>query len=376
MPFRKQLTKTKGEESDSLMGLEDDLSELESIAKSTIDDDTEIKSRAFAFHPPYWYQRYLASKAGELPVAVEGMEDFAVQDSIETNPDHVPIVWSVSRADCAEQCAYKYKRTKIDKVSDSTVALQFGSQAHDIIAKALEDKSITIGKFKDIIKRTKNLDEQLYDIAQYMYSFTRRAENMATREGIDFIIEKKYGATREFEEASYFARSGLFLRLVVDMWAMDEKNRRLIVIDHKTNKKKSSEAEVRVNKQLNLYVAVLTEMFKLDWDEAYVALNLLRHEQIVWAKITRAEATEFLKEYTKYLDFLDTKISRCEATGVWEQEKGFWCSWCGLRDECGFEVSAGDAQARGNNSDKNSTNGADGAPDVMEQLTERQTLNI
>lgn len=296
------------------------------------------------------------------------MEGF--DDSLKPNPNHVPIQWSTSRADTAECCKYKYYKVYICKDVQSTHALVLGSLVHDVLAieldaidgidklsseqkKELGEEGLTklandfvLSKENEEIMYTKEalvkkiqaiLDkkrapEEAYTMLPNMVKFIQsyrgmRLNSLKKNASLDFKVENKYGITSDYKCTTFFAKD-VFIRLVVDMWAYDAESKKIVVIDHKTNKSAGNVDYVKNSEQLNLYCWALMHMFDLDVEVAEVALHFVRHGKIVWAKITKQELLDFGVRYQKKLHRLDHEISCCENSNEWPRNVSFHCNWC------------------------------------------------
>lgn len=309
------------------------------------------------------------------------MEGF--DDKYKPNPNHVPIQWSTSRADTAECCKYKYYKVYICKDRLSTAALFLGSLVHDVLAKELdavdgidgltsdqrhelgEDGLVKVAndfvvnnennddiytteyltkKIQKILDKSKAPDEA-YTMLPNMVSFIKKYRDMRLgslkkEQPLSFRVENKYGITKEKTCTTFFAKD-VFIRLVVDMWAYDPISKKLIIMDHKTNKAAGNVEYVRTSEQLNLYAWALMNMFNLDVEFAEVALHFVRHGKIVWARLTKEDLDNFGVRYTKKLARLDHEIACCENGNEWPKNFSFHCNWCPYRvTDCKAEVEA------------------------------------
>lgn len=242
-------------------------------------------------------------------------------------------VWSTSKADTAAQCLYKYKRVYIDKVKEESHALTLGSVTHDVIANELlsmnTDENVLIEKLDDM----GGVDPELYAMVPNINKFCVYWCNYVKEHDLEPTIEQKYAMTRDCKRTG-FLDSDAYIRGVFDLWAFDERRRKLIVIDHKTSKALSSADAVKAHSQLNLYVYMLTKMNNLEWDTADIALHFVRHGKNVWAYITRKDMEEFGARYMHFLAILEERITKAYETNNWERCPGFHCKWCSFKGEC------------------------------------------
>jgi hypothetical protein len=244
------------------------------------------------------------------------------------------MAWSTSKVDAALECPFKFKKIYIDKEEHTGKALILGNLMHKIMADEILAMNTNVEK---LVKRVDDLhvtDPEVYKMIPNVTSFVQKWEDLSTRENITATIEKQYAINRDYNEVSYFAPD-VFIRGVFDMWSYDENNRRLIVLDHKTNKSTISSAKVKTHNQLNLYVWMLTKMFGLKWDKAHIALHFLRHGKITWAIVTQEEMEAFGIKYVKLLNTLEEQIAEYMETDNWPRTRGFYCRYCSFRNQCG-----------------------------------------
>lgn len=252
--------------------------------------------------------------------------------------------WSTSRVDTAG-CMKKFFNVYLTGTKESSLSLTLGSLSHEVIASLLKDGSPTIDKAKEFMTQALPLyrneftdfaADQLYSFLPYMVDFTERCMNFGAKNNIKWRIERQYGLKENMTRAHYkpMSTGETFIRGIVDLWGYDAKSKTLYVIDHKTNKAALSQKAVAEHHQLLFYVAMLTLYFKLDWNTCYIALNFIRKEKIVWAKVTKATVREFMHEFIHYLYHLEEKICVCDIERVWPEEPSFTCSWCAFKDKC------------------------------------------
>lgn len=246
---------------------------------------------------------------------------------------HLDVAWSTSRADTAEQCLFKYSSTYVHKIQvPQTHALAFGSAAHDIQAKILE-AGLDLKQAMDYMDSKKDLDPELYKLLPYMVTYGENQRKIESKYGVDFKVENKYGLTKAHDSTTFFAKD-VYIRLVIDSWAYDNKTGKLFIVDHKTNKSASGPKAVKEHKQLNLYAWALMKMNNYDLKDAHIALNFLRHNKLVWAKLSRYEIENFGRQYLDYLSMLEDRVNEAYQQDYWPKERGFYCRWCNFRHIC------------------------------------------
>lgn len=241
--------------------------------------------------------------------------------------------WSTSKADTASQCMYKFMRVYGDGVKESSHALTLGSDFHEIMANELLTRNKDINTLVKRLDEKPGCDPEIYSWSDGIVDFTTKWTDFMETNGFEATIEQKYAMTRDFKKADFFGDDA-YIRGVFDLWGLDEKNNRLVVIDHKSSKSASSPAVVKTHNQLNLYVVMLTRLFNLKWDYAHIALHYIRHNKIVWAKLSHKEVDNFEARYLHFLSILEDRVVKAYETSNWERTPGFHCGWCSFKNEC------------------------------------------
>lgn len=244
-----------------------------------------------------------------------------------------PIVWSTSKVDAASACLYKYNKVYNEKIRQVTPALTLGTNVHEIMADELISKNEDENILLDRLDSQGDLDPEVYSMVPNISSFVKKWNALMAKDNLEPTIEKQYAVDRNFKEVGFFDKDA-YIRGVFDLWAYDERNKRLLIVDHKTNKACLGKKAVWEYPQLNLYIVMLTKMFNLDWDSAYIALHFLRHGKVVSAWVTREEMDVFFKKYTHLLTVLEERIVSCYERNDWPTCPGFYCNWCGFKGEC------------------------------------------
>lgn len=242
-------------------------------------------------------------------------------------------VWSTSKADTATQCLYKFMRVYGDGVKEASHALTLGTDTHDVVAKEILCRNTSEDELLRKLDDKGGVDPELYVMVPNIVAFNTKWQALVDDKGLEPTIEQKYAMTRDFKKTGFFSKDA-YIRGVFDLWAMDEADKKLIVIDHKTSKNASSANAVKAHTQLNLYVFMLTKLFNLKWERAHIALHFLRHGKLVWAGLTPKEVEQFGKRYTHYLSALEGTIVKAYETNNWQKCPGVYCRWCSFKDEC------------------------------------------
>lgn len=255
--------------------------------------------------------------------------------------------WSSSRADTASACLYKFKQVYLDGTKEESPSLTLGGLAHEIIAELLREgepsiskAEVFLGKLYPAYKAQDTNGEALREVQTmfpYMVSFTNKWVQFNKSRNIKkYRVEKPYGLTRTFTRASYTPNKirETYFRGIIDLWSYDPVKQEFYIIDHKTNKSAASANKVKESKQLNLYVSMLASIYKVPWKRAYIGLNFLRKEKLVWNWVTPVEARYFTCLYLNTLNYLEMKLYDCDSSMVWPATKSFQCNWCSFRTTC------------------------------------------
>lgn len=244
-----------------------------------------------------------------------------------------PVVWSTSRADCMMQCLHKYDQVYNHKIKEESHALTLGTSIHEIIADELCSHNDNPEILQDRLDSLGIEDPDIYAMVPNISKFVKDWNERSKRDGLEATIEKQYAVDKNFNMTDFMG-SDAYIRGVFDMYAYDEANKRLIVIDHKSSKSCLSKAKVKAHPQLNLYVVMLTRMFNLDWEIAEIALHYVKFGKVVWADLDRNEMEVFEKKYKHLLSILDKRIYDAYENDVWPATPGFYCSWCSFKKNC------------------------------------------
>ena len=254
------------------------------------------------------------------------------------------IVWSVSKADTAAQCLYKYKRVYVDKKQLVGHALTLGTKAHSIQADEL------VAGRADVVALQKSLDNtsisvdpecgpEIYQMLPNISNFVSKWKEIESKYAVKPTIEQQYAITRDGKQTKFLAKDAYF-RGVIDLWGFSESQKKLIVIDHKTNKNLSSENAVKGSSQLKMYVWMLTKIHGFEWERAHIALHFLRHGKMVWAGLTNEEANESAEQYLGFLSVLEDRVHEAEENNDWTKQPCFFCKWCQFQRECDNPLDA------------------------------------
>jgi len=264
---------------------------------------------------------------------------------MEGREGHLP--FSHSKAEVAKTCMAKFARIYLSGERENSPALLLGSFAHETIENMLRDtEAPTLEKAQAYLQQIRDTYDGVGDkevayrdalpLLNYMVSFVSKWKTFLTEKQIKhWKIESAFGLQENLTRAQYEPGTyRTYLRGRVDLWAYDQKEKTLYIVDHKTNKSISSQKKVHENPQLNLYVGFITNTYKLDWEKCYFCLNYLRRGKAVWSMTTRDENKFFMQTYINTLHTLEDRILDCEMNGVFPEEESYMCGMCSFKDTC------------------------------------------
>lgn len=185
--------------------------------------------------------------------------------------------WSYSRWRAYEECPAKARWSFLEKVKEEGPkgpALIRGQEIHD------EAKLFVQGK-------TKKLPESLgrFDVE---FAILRRAYQTE-----DMIVEEQWALNRDWKQTGWFDPDA-WVRVVLDAAVIDWKQRKALIVDHKTGRVRPMEQQP----QLELYAtAALSRLPEID--EVSVALWYLDHGRSAREKYTRLQLPALQRTWEK-----------------------------------------------------------------------------
>ena len=255
--------------------------------------------------------------------------------------------WSCSRMDVAGSCLHKFNKIYLQGVRESSHALTLGGLSHEVIAQLLSIPNPTEEDAREILVQAyksfkeQDIDGYAWEAVQsflaYMLEFTHKWQRFLLENNIKKDrIERPYGLTNELTRAAYMSTPfrQTYFRGIIDLWAYDPHTQTLYIIDHKTNKSAMSSKKVKECIQLNIYIGLLSKIYKMPWKKAVIGLNFLRKNKVVWATVTPEENKDFMDRFLNTLHYLESRLYTCESEMVWPAERSFKCTWCAFRGEC------------------------------------------
>ena len=239
--------------------------------------------------------------------------------------------WSLSKANVATQCNYRFQLQYIEKKKQKAVVDsrgRVGSAAHKALelimkgeeigrafTKAAVDDALTTKEVDDLVSYRTNILSFIERVKKY------KERNPITKE----FIEYKFGLDIDLKPTTFFAKN-VFFRGVWDVALLLEK-KAFIIIDHKTGQEMPMS---KYNDQLHSY-AVAARSLQPDLIGAQSALHYIKTEKIDWAKfIPKEDIDEILIPW--FVKFINDSASNL--TNEIKPVKGWYCTFCGYKDDC------------------------------------------
>lgn len=241
--------------------------------------------------------------------------------------------WSNSKADVASRCSLQYdfkygsqKRKELVPFRGSRVgtaahlALQFvltGVSLKNAIQRAIAENGLTSGEVEDL----RAFEERITHFYERITAF-KRANNVTKT-----FVEVKWGLRADFTPARFFD-DDVFFRGVLD-FAMLIDDAQLVIIDHKSGKKKDIEEHQH---QINSYL-VLAQVNIPTLRSGQGAIHYLSDGAIDWDP-RKTISVEHVQEHLR--PWLINHLSRsCAQLGAPPAPtEGWWCGWCGYKPIC------------------------------------------
>ncbi len=242
--------------------------------------------------------------------------------------------WSVSKAKLALQCPLAFKNRYIDHAPGLPRGLPaaIGVVVHRAQELVLGCEHTVEQALEQAIDEGKGeLPESAYKtvrgFSEGLTQFAGRIEALCAKYPVeDILVEKKWAIREDFTPCDFDDPEAM-MRGVVD-FALVLRSGEVLVIDHKTGKKRSLDFYRR---QLDTYsVLALSHLPKLKTVQC--ALHYLAPRKIDWAGITRPAhiATLLRPSLTRYLAWCAERAATQDARPGWH------CRWCDYRQTCAY----------------------------------------
>lgn len=246
---------------------------------------------------------------------------------------HAP--WSMSKADTAKNCPYKFHLKYVDKAKGITTTSDavIGSAVH----KALEhyfNGIPLVTAFETAVKEynltTKEIESvyALYpNTANFVEKFSKyRIKNAS----IDPKIELKLGITVDGTPAKFFDNANCFFRGAIDLLLQFKSEiPSALVLDHKTGKAHPIE---HFQTTLNAYILLAKVSAFPEMRRAIVALNFIKDNEISFSRTGWQQTTDiapYLLDLYRYLNDATKNAQNPEVTN-----RTPLCGWCEFQQNC------------------------------------------
>lgn len=155
--------------------------------------------------------------------------------------DHAP--WSYSKAEAASQCPHRFYLTYVEKRKKGrpNADALVGQAVHTILEFMISGRSWNLAhdaaleKYDLTTNEIDRVEEMKFSAMNFMDKLTKYQERHNIQ---DTWIERKMGVTLEGAPTKFFA-SDVFFRGVVDLALFPKDRGHVIVLDHKTGKRRS-----------------------------------------------------------------------------------------------------------------------------------------
>jgi len=262
----------------------------------------------------------------------------------ETVLKHAP--WSVSKADSISRCQRQYQFRYINKVKEEAkhAASRIGTATHAVLEVALATsgsdlKELAEKAAKDnelVSEEVRELETKLASIQDFVGRIRKfKAQHSVERE----LFEHKLAITSEFKPTAFFGRDA-FLRGVMDH-AMITSDKIMVIIDHKTGRKKPI---VEHSTQFFAYMLMAVSNFS-DIAGVQCAINYVGTDSVDWfpkasgdhGVWTRDDIFKLRIWLEHYLNRNHNPLVVLESLKPQEEatpSTNVLCGWCGYLNRC------------------------------------------
>ena len=246
---------------------------------------------------------------------------------------HAP--WSMSKAETAKTCPYKFHRKYVEKEKGvvTTAEAVIGSTVHKALEYYFKNTSL-ITAFEIAVKEfnltTKEI-ESVYALFPNASDFVKKFSNYRIKNpSNDPQIELKLGITIDGTPAKFFDNTNCFFRGAIDLLLEFKSDiPSALVLDHKTGKLRGVE---HFTETLNAYI-LLTKVSALPTvQRAIVALNYIKENQILFSKSGWQQTTDINPYLISLYTFLNEATKNAHDPTITNTSP--LCSWCEYQMSC------------------------------------------
>ena len=244
--------------------------------------------------------------------------------------DYAP--WSYSKAETAAQCPYRFKLTYVKKRkrgwpnADALV----GQAVHKILEFMISGRSWNLAyeaareSYPDLTSNEIDRVEEMKFAAQ---NFMTKLGKYQERHNIQNTwIERKLGITLDGTPTKFFG-SGVFFRGVVDLALFPKDRGHVIVLDHKTGKRRSLHY---YEKQFDCYLLLVKANLQ-SLSQGRVGIHWAKEDHIELSKKSRniADVEPYREQLITWLNDAVKETSNLDKT-----KRGPLCPWCDHQSVC------------------------------------------
>ena len=252
---------------------------------------------------------------------------------------HAP--WSISKTNlldlCGSQYAYKYvHRLKEGRKSSSS---RVGVVAHSLLEAELKAPGQDLTELLEAAteKELLTTEEQREVMVRIpaVVDFGVRIRKFKEKSGVQHeFIEHQLAMKADFTKTTFFDRNGL-MRGVLDHGMITDANV-MIVIDHKSGKKKKMEEH-----STQFYAYMLMVMANFPVEGVQCGINYIGADKLDWFPKANGDSGVWLREdvyklrswLEHYLNKSSRKLVMIDDNAA-EPETGWQCDYCGYVDAC------------------------------------------
>ncbi|RKY27941.1 MAG: hypothetical protein DRP83_01570 [Planctomycetota bacterium] len=245
--------------------------------------------------------------------------------------EHAP--WSYSKAETAAQCPYRFFLTYVEKRKRGTPNADalVGQAVHTILEFMISGRNWNLAyeaareKYADM---TSNEIDRVEEMRFAAENFIGKLGRYQDRHNIqDTWIERKLGVTLEGKPTKFFGDK-VFFRGVVDLALFPKDRGHVIVLDHKTGKRRSLHY---YEKQFDCYLLLIKAALKT-LTRGRVGIHWAKEDYIELSKKSRdiADIQPFQEQLIKWLN----KSVEKTADNFKQTRRGPLCPWCDHQSVC------------------------------------------
>ena len=259
--------------------------------------------------------------------------------SLSELPPHIQKYgpWSISKLGTISQCSlkfdWKYGPNKQKEPETGNTESSTGIIVHRALELALWTHSVKQA-FQQALAETPVLSDQEDTVMSFYTQVERTVAQFAKLRVLwgvkdstnSVMIERKWGLTADFTGCEFFAKNVVF-RGVVDYALLTSKNN-LVIVDHKTGKKRSLDY---YDAQFKAYCLLALSKYP-ELNSVQTAVNFVMSDKVEWSPAP-ISAEQIRDEYRPWL--LKHITESCAGLGAPPKPTvQSLCDWCGYKPTC------------------------------------------